>query len=346
VRNGGVLMSSIANNRKGSNCSCRYYFGSRQNEPTVNPSFFLLDDGNFHKRDNTYGEIKLGCPGSQNVTRFEVRGKSSMRDLKEDSIEPKGFYVNVGDSNCAEFVFKGGEHDINLSSLGDSEHRYLLEFIADKSAGNIAPVIFHRNNNSQDCGGDLRISLDGNVLLTTNESFEIIKRTKSKLCTNFHSLPEDAGSTLWSVERTERTASAVLADSLATLGDGAMFTPENPLAMGSVGVKIRATNDLVRVAFELSLKAADGTTSLSAEELETLASELENAGYTGSSVKNGNLYVNFPLDLVEPQTTYRFVWDFTKTNGAKDLDNVTTKAQVTAVRSAVVYRNGFQLIIR
>ena len=349
VRNGGVLMSSVAHNyqiSKNSGLKCRYYIGSKVSEKTVNPAFFILDGGSFHKRDNTYGEIQLGASGSENVSRFEVRGKSSMYDVKE-SLEPKGFYVKVGGNNCAEFVFKGGEHDINLSSLGDSEHRYLLEFVADRSPGNIAPVIFHRNNTSQDCGGDLRISLDGNVLLTTNTSFEIIKRTKSNLCTDFKSVPKDVGSTLWTVSRSDRVASAELAPALASLGDEVLFALAEPLEMGSVAVKIGSTNRLLRVAFELSLKAADGTASLAEEELESLAAELENAGYYGSAVVDGKLAVNFPLDLVAPRTEHRFAWDFTKTNGAKDLDNVTVKAKVVAVKSAIAYdHNGLQFIIR
>ena len=289
--------------------------------------YFYLEDSCLTNAANNYCILRMGTADSQNTIHFEVSGKSNMRMTGYD------WYAEVVPANpCIEMVFKGGLHNSAFKQIDASGKHFLLEFVADATPGRIAPVVLSRSAAESDLVGDLRIRLDGGVMLTDKDAFEVMKHEAKNFTSDFLSTPADVGSTLWSVEKKSRVASVKLAASLASFTEPAeMYVPETPVAMGSVAFDVGATNKIESIAFDLGVRAADGTTKLSADELSALADALADAGYVGSSAGDDTLHVAIPLELAAEHSTNRFVWDFTHSGGAKALGSVVTNATVTSV---------------
>ncbi len=295
---------------------------------------------------NAYAEIELGGVSTNGTVRYEISGG----ELGVNT------YFIILTNGVAEVAKKGSSAKTMITGFDVGEttgaqNDFLLEYIFDSSMEHIIPWTFIDGNKGVRCG-NLRLRLDGGAMMSSNTTFNLMVldpywtgteefkfygtflkfNNSSEKTQNFRTLPD---ASLWSVGLSDDayTVYATLADPLATFSgtSGTLDLSSSPQPMGSVEVG-GLSSSLRSWTAQLKVAAADGT-ALSETELESLADDLCEAGYTNSYASASseyNLVVEMTPDML-PTGTGRFVWDFTRTESARTADSVTTNAVVLAI---------------
>ena len=296
--------------------------------------------------------VQIGNMNGANVAKFTIRGGTV-------SNTP---VLNIMESGMAELRFVGAEWSGDFSAIttncsgsavchGDSA---LIEYVLTRKAPHIRCVDLKNSylNTRYEAKrlGDLRVRLDGGVLMTAAESFDLLSSAKAFAPAEDYRSKPDAS--LWTVTTSEdsKTSGVALADATFAAADWEKDerTLAEPLPMGSFALSGVKTDNLKEYQVGLALKAADGG-AIAAEKLAELKDGLVAAGYTNSvcdAAATYNLTVAVPADSVSAGAQ-RFVWDFTETKGIRTVDSVTTNALVSAVKVfAKPLHPGLMIILR
>ena len=281
--------------------------------------------------------VQIGNANGANVAKFTISGGT----VSNTPI------LNIMESGMAELRFVGAEWSGDFSAIttnwpgsaachGDSA---LIEYVLTRKAPHIRCVDLKNNylNTRYEAKriGDLRVRLDGGVLMTAAESFDLLSSAKTfSPAEDYRSKPD---ASLWTVTTSadSKTSGVALADATFAVANWEMdeHILAEPLPMGSFALDGVRTRSLKEYHIGLALRAADGGT-IAAEKLEELKDGLVVAGYTNSvcdAAAAYNLTVAVPADGVSAGAQ-RFVWDFTETKSIRTVDSVTTNALVSAVK--------------
>ena len=254
-------------------------------------------------------------------------------------------YMYTQISNVMEVVKIGSAQSPRIRYI-DAEAKWgafnkaVCEFVFDKSTEHISPWIFTDEKGRR--FGSLRITLDGGVMVTKKDTFDLITLENGTLNSSnksgYYDLPDER---LWTecLSDDAKTSQVKLSSALGSApATGGLFTLTAPAAMGSVSMTgVRAGGSLVESYIDLALQDASGL-PLSEESMSGLCTAMIEAGYTNSTVLAEDSYsirVAVPADALQ-SGDLRFVWDFTKRPGAWALatadDTVTETARVVSLR--------------
>lgn len=301
----------------------KVFFLGSSGSTTVSPPIYFEQSGGVLSNRVTSGTaaIRIGQAGT-NLVRYLISGGTILANT----------VFQIDKPNMFEFAVKGDLPSVNLNVINNYGRSYLHEFILDKTPNHIAPVCFYGTGQ---LAGELRVKLDGGVLLTATNAFTLFEKKTSSFNTSTHASLPDA--TLWTVSKAPVVSPtreiATLNGKLAEIAmqEAATFTPT---AMGYVsvsGLNKRRTIDWV--AWMQIMDPENASQDASGETLAFLQDNLVAAGYTNSVVaQNGiyNLKVAIPAEYMS-EGNANFVWDFTDPGRANTLATPTTNALVKAV---------------
>lgn len=289
---------------------------------------------------NATKSVKIGIGSAQNVVRYNVSG---------GSFDP-GTTVSAG-SAFTELRFKGSAYDGQLAIL--SAKNALVEYVLDKSPAHIKKV--YVSGQKAYVTGNLRVALDGGVLLTEETSFLLLEKksgTGRDLTYNdtqaYDSQPDGV---LWTtaLDAAKLKVTATMSEPIGTVAanESSLALPQ-AVSRGSVALTGLKTGEDLKVAMKVRTAAGGEPT---AGELESLVAGLVQAGYTNSTAASSseyNLTAVIPGEFVT-SSSERFAWDFT-VNSVRDIAEgreAETKASVAgfSVTSGEIER-GFYIFIR
>jgi hypothetical protein len=257
--------------------------------------------------------------------------------------------------DIAGFFFSSGVND------------FLMEYILDKSPSHLMPIRMWNERNGYACrAGHLRVRLDGGVMVSSQDSFDIMTIPETRNATflkysnsagdlahiqksDFLSVPDTS---LWTTNLSEdaKTVSISLAEPLAAVswrGTSVDFSAA-PKAMGNISLSNISTNNCLQWEVKMHLVDTDGN-NLSDTKLDEILNGFIKAGYVNSEIitedgANIKLVVS-PEDM--PLGNARFVWDMTDSSFVKTPELTVTNALV----KSITFRNepivkGFLLFIK
>lgn len=290
------------------------------------PTTFTISGGVITNLYDGAGTVYLGGNKNGHRSRLEISGTGTIDGRHSSTRQP---YLKVLSRDTSELSIKGDACSVNFNELQKGEFNLLVEYILDKSPNHIAPLHLWRKNVSAGRTGDLRLRLDGGVLLTTNTQFTILKQMNIDLSDADYDSKPDAR--LWNVEKTaKREVSATLTDALASIAvrRGGSYKPVEALPMGSVDLVVGSTNRIRSVSVNLALVDSQGAT-LGGDDRALLVANLHAAGYAAELTESGVVIV-FQSDELRANAVHRFVWDFTRYGGIRNL-NATEDVRVSAL---------------
>ena len=284
--------------------------------------------------------VAIGEMSAHNVVRAVIAG---------GSFGP-GTTVSAG-SAFTELRFKGSAYDGQLAIL--SAKNALVEYVLDKSPAHIKKV--YVSGQKAYVTGNLRVALDGGVLLTEETSFLLLEKksgTGRDLTYNdtqaYDSRPDGV---LWTaaLDAAKLKVTATMSEPIGTVAanESSLALPQ-AVSRGSVALTGLKTGEDLKVAMKVRTAAGGEPT---AGELESLVAGLVQAGYTNSTAASSseyNLTAVIPGEFVT-SSSERFAWDFT-VNSVRDIAEgreAETKASVAgfSVTSGEIER-GFYIFIR
>jgi hypothetical protein len=261
---------------------------------------------------NQYG-INLGGNSTNHVGRYEISG-GTLASAEQA--------LNIADKNVAAFRLIGSAPDVTVKYLNASGGKsFLLEYVLTKAAPHLSPIKFTMQGQKK-CG-NLRVGLDGGVLLTQTNAFTLIETTNYLTSAGDYLSKPDTN--MWTEAFAGGSGHPTYGMSRITLSNGykqgdldmaGMKTADFAArAMGHVTIANVNTN-----AFEQGLAVwLDVDAVTYGNTVSNLVDGLVAAGYTNSTVTTEspyNVIVVVPKGNVT-DGSYYFLWDFTDvTTGA------------------------------
>jgi hypothetical protein len=301
--------------------------------------------------------IKLATRSTNQIQRLIFNGgtcaQNTSLNVQKDrlvSITQKGSVS----PDIAGFLFSGEVQD------------FIMEFVLDKSPNHLMPIRMWNDRGYACRTGHLRVRLDGGVMVSSRDTFDIMTIPESQNATflkfanslgnmdniqthDFLSVPDTS---LWKTNLSEnaRTVSISLAEPLAAVswrGTSVDFSAA-PKAMGNISLSNISTNNCLQWEVKMHLVDTDGN-NLSDTKLDEILNGFIKAGYVNSEIitedgANIKLVVS-PEDM--PLGNARFVWDMTDSSFVKTPELTVTNALV----KSIAFRNepivkGFLFLVK
>lgn len=307
------------------------------------PSIFITQTGGLFT--NKVGGIEMGGYSTNGVVRWEISGGALGANTYFKALTNAVMEVARRGTLASQFI-AGFELD------ADAQNDCLLDFVLDRSEGNVNEWIFTDGGKAR-MVGNLRVRPAGGALITTNTTFKLMRTDQywhggasviyhGTLVTynngtakteRFRSLPDE---TLWTgtLSADNNTYSVTLTEpmSAADLATGR--------ACGSVALEAMRTSNLKELNVDFTIQGTD-------EALEQIVENLRTEGYTNSClVAENTLRMTVPGEFIPNNTPSRLIFDFTSTS-ARSSGAATTNATISAIslsREPIV--KGFSIIIR